>query len=272
MAASLIGAPMPSTTGTPSSCISQSGLMCTGHWVMPIGRITSAPSLTSSRALSTNAAHHLVTVGDDIWQLEPAGAPADHLVDHVEALDHAVAERNDEVVIHDDAEAAAKHRGDVQHRLARTDHRDIDHAAAGIDAEIERPKRHHRIVALPLGLAKCIEERRHRDAQKVGGVAEKIRRRLHRYDPDLDLGGGIGERRILAPLALLGRILADHEGDPDLAACRCVPHLSLPCTYGLIVSWLCSPGLNLPSTKSRTPESFQPTRCRFCSSSSLALV
>src|SRR5215467_5561510 len=36
-AAIRIGVPKPSTTGTPSCSCSQSGLMCTGHWLMPIG-------------------------------------------------------------------------------------------------------------------------------------------------------------------------------------------------------------------------------------------
>jgi hypothetical protein len=49
MAAILIGAPMPSTTGAPSSAASHCGFICTGHWVFPMrvgGReVTRAQSL-----------------------------------------------------------------------------------------------------------------------------------------------------------------------------------------------------------------------------------
>src|SRR5262249_3616006 len=55
VAASLIGAPIPSTTGTPSSLLSQSGFICTGHWVMPCGMMTSARSSSiSARAAIRN--------------------------------------------------------------------------------------------------------------------------------------------------------------------------------------------------------------------------
>src|ERR1700719_4533394 len=53
-AAIRIGAPIPSTTGTPSSLLSQSGLRWTGHWVMPCTKMTSAPSWSiSERAAAT---------------------------------------------------------------------------------------------------------------------------------------------------------------------------------------------------------------------------
>ena len=53
-AATRMGAPMPSTTGTPSSRESQSGLMWTGHWLMPRGMMTSARSFSiSERAAAT---------------------------------------------------------------------------------------------------------------------------------------------------------------------------------------------------------------------------
>src|SRR5216683_7580572 len=59
-----------------------------------------------ARALD-KCAHDAVTIGDDIGQLEAACAPPNYFRHHVESLDHAIAKRQYEVVVHQDPETAS---------------------------------------------------------------------------------------------------------------------------------------------------------------------
>ena len=52
-----------------------------------------------------------------IWQFEAAASPANHFMNYVEAFNHVVAQRHVKIVVLDDAEASAKHRGDMQRRI-----------------------------------------------------------------------------------------------------------------------------------------------------------
>jgi hypothetical protein len=83
---------------------------------------------------------------------------------------------------------------------------------------------HHRVVALLLRLAEGFDERLHRESQQIRRIADVIGRRLHREDADLDFGGGIRQRGVLAPLALVGGIFADDISNANLAGQRGVGH------------------------------------------------
>jgi hypothetical protein len=68
IAAILIGAPMPSTTGTPSSPARHCGFISTGHWVIPCARMTSAPSSSiSARAAAGNSAGSVSKLKDSLF-------------------------------------------------------------------------------------------------------------------------------------------------------------------------------------------------------------
>ena len=92
----------------------------------------------------------VVLVGADVLELEAgraaAGDPGLHAV-HARLRDLP---RDHALVVADDAEAVAELRRDVEHRLARADHRDVHQRAAAVDAEVERAERHHGVVAFLL--------------------------------------------------------------------------------------------------------------------------
>src|SRR4029079_3246509 len=117
---------------------------------------------------------------------------------------------NDTFVVADDAEAVAKLRRDMEHRLARADHRNIDQRAAAIDAEVERAERHHRIVTLLLGADEGIVIVG-RDQLDLGWAQYAERPQSHTKDHELDLSRGKAFRGVLAQLALRGRVVADDE-------------------------------------------------------------
>ncbi len=78
-------------------------------------------------------------------------------------------------------------RRDVQRRLQRRDHRDVDRRAPALDPDVEHAERHHRVVAFALGLPeRLVKDRRRR--LDLGRREPVERPRRHRENADLDVG------------------------------------------------------------------------------------
>ena len=117
-------------------------------------------------------------------------------------------------MIADDAEPIPELGRDVKHRLAGADHRDVDQRAAAVHAEVEGAERYHGVIAIALRLQiGGMEIGRHQLDFGRGEPAEG--RRLDRNDSDVDIGRRIAFGDIFAQPALLGWIVADHEGHAD---------------------------------------------------------
>src|SRR5215831_15515632 len=150
--ATRIGAPIPSTTGTPSCSCRKSGLMCTGHWVMPIGIMTSAPLGDKFFSLGKKVFHDLLTVSRDVWQIKTADAETDNFILHAVTPYDGAVKGEQFLVVYDEAEPFAEQRCYVQRRLHRSNYRNVNGRLSTIDAEVEHAQRHDRIVAFFLRL------------------------------------------------------------------------------------------------------------------------
>ena len=185
--------------------------MCTGHWLIPIGIMTSAPCFDEPLGFIDEVLDGLVVVRRQVRQIETRDTKIDDMMFHAITAHDTAQKRHLALVVNNQAEPVADERRDMQRRFRRTDDGNVHGRLASVNSQFQGAKGNNGIVAFFLRAFEAFYERRRHQLYFRRCHPIEIGTGRHVDNPDLDFLSRVRQRNVSASFMFLGRIAADDK-------------------------------------------------------------